>query len=243
MSQLSEASAGVYTLLPGGPPPRALPRGRHRLGREVVLLSQRSRLLDGMARAVAERGFVNATVADALRHARVSRATFYQTFRDKEDCFHAAYVAASRVHHHRVLGAVQNEPDRSRRLLAGTAAYLDVLDEQPVYARAFLVEIAAAGPRLAQARSESIQAYVELLQRWYTESAGREHGLRLPDGVLLAYVVGSNELVIQRLQRRAPRLHELLPMLMYMQLSLFGMPDEAAAALETRPRRRGRNPD
>lgn len=243
MSQLSEASAGVYTLLPGGPAPRALPRGRHRLDREVVLLSQRSRLLDGMARAVAERGYVAATVADALRHARVSRATFYETFTDKEDCFLSAYVAAARVHHGRVLAAVQAEPDRHRRLLVGTAAYLDVLDEQPLYARAFLVEIAAAGPRLAEARSGSIQEYIRLLRRWYAAAPGADRRpRRLPDGVLLAYVVGCNELVTQRLRRRTPRLHELLPLLMYMQLSLFGMPDDAVAALETRPPRRRRAP-
>ena len=243
MSQLSEASAGVYPLLPGAATARPLPRGRHRLGREVVLLSQRSRLLDGMARAVAERGYASATVADALRHARVSRATFYQAFSDKEDCFLAAYVAASRVHHARVLAAVEAEPDPYRRLRVGTAAYLDVLDEQPLYARAFLVEIAAAGPRLAEARTDSIQRYVRLLQRWYAYAESRDPRLqRLPDGVFLAYVVGSNELVTRRLGRRSPRLRELLPVLMYMQLALFGMADDAVAALGERPPRR-RGPD
>ena len=51
-------------------------------------------------------------------------------------------------------------------------------------------------------------------------------------------MVGSNELVTERLRRRTPRLRELLPVLMYMQLSLFGMPDEAVAALGTRPPQR-----
>src|SRR5207245_9236021 len=134
----------------------------------------------------------------------------------KEDCCLAAEFAAARVNHNRVLAAVDAEPDRHRRLLVGTAAYLDVLDEQPLYARAFLVEIAAAGPRLAEARSESIQRYIQLLQRWYAYARGNDAGLRhLPEGVFVAYVVGSNELVTQRLHRRAPRLRELLPMLMY----------------------------
>jgi hypothetical protein len=39
-------------LVPAGP----LPAGRHSLTREVVLASQRGRVLDGMARAVAEHG-------------------------------------------------------------------------------------------------------------------------------------------------------------------------------------------
>jgi len=77
--------------------------------------------------------------------------------------------------------------------------------------------------------------------RWHTAAAGRDTRLRrLPDGVFLTYVAGSNELVTRRLQRAEPRLRELLPVLMYMQLALFGMPDEAIAALETRPPRRPR---
>ncbi|MBF6248423.1 TetR family transcriptional regulator, partial [Nocardia elegans] len=37
----------------------------------------RRRLLDGMAAAVRERGYRDATVADVVRHARTSRRTFY----------------------------------------------------------------------------------------------------------------------------------------------------------------------
>src|SRR3977135_2675206 len=70
---------------------RALPRGPHGLSREEVEVSQRARLLQAATEAVAELGYVKTTVADVLARAGVSRATFYQLFRDKEDCFLAAY--------------------------------------------------------------------------------------------------------------------------------------------------------
>ena len=41
---------------------------------------QRAKLLDGMVRAVADKGFAAATVTDAVRLARVSRGTFYELF-------------------------------------------------------------------------------------------------------------------------------------------------------------------
>src|SRR5439155_6906652 len=74
-------------------PHRALPRGPHGLSREEVELSQRARLLHAATQAVAEQGYVKTTVADILRRAGVSRATFYQLFSDKEDCFQAALKA------------------------------------------------------------------------------------------------------------------------------------------------------
>lgn len=68
-----------------------IPRGRHGIPREVVLRNQRDRLLAGVAKAVGERGFANVRIADIVRHARVSRKTFYDHFAGKEACVEAAY--------------------------------------------------------------------------------------------------------------------------------------------------------
>src|SRR6187401_183309 len=77
--------------------PKILPRGPHRLAREVVLASQRGRLIDAMAVVVAAKGYTAATVADVIGHAGVSRKTFYEHFRDKEACFLAVYDAGVEV--------------------------------------------------------------------------------------------------------------------------------------------------
>jgi len=55
----------------------------------------RERLLQGMAAAVRERGFRDATVADVVRHARTSRRTFYAYFPDKQACYIALLQEAN----------------------------------------------------------------------------------------------------------------------------------------------------
>src|SRR6266511_4356448 len=95
-------------------PLEPLPRGPHSLPRDVVVSSQRARIVRGLIEVVAEKGYVATTVADVIGRAGVSRTTFYQQFKDKEDCFLLAY---------------QGE-----------------LVAFPASARAFLLEVAAAGP-------------------------------------------------------------------------------------------------
>src|SRR5437870_37717 len=68
-----------------------LPSGRHHLSRETVRESQRRRLLDAITGAVAEKGYEATTVADVISRAGVSRATFYEFYSDKDECFSAAY--------------------------------------------------------------------------------------------------------------------------------------------------------
>jgi AcrR family transcriptional regulator len=62
-----------------------LPRGRHRLPRQVVDDHQRERLLAAVAETLAEHGYAGLTVERVLAIAGVSRATFYANFADKEE--------------------------------------------------------------------------------------------------------------------------------------------------------------
>src|SRR3954464_7556371 len=131
---------------------RVLPRGPHRLGREVVEASQRGRLLDAMAQVVAGKGYGATSVADVIATAGVSRKTFYEHFRDKLDCFLAAYdlgveVLLATV---RAAGAGENDPLAVTR--ARTRAYLRTLSKEPASARTFLVDVAAAGPEALERR-------------------------------------------------------------------------------------------
>src|SRR2546421_4217944 len=121
---------------------RPLPRGPHHLERAVVLASQRGRMLDAMAEAVAAKGYGAATVADVVAGAGVSRRTFYEHFSDKEECFLAAYDAGVDI----LLGhlveqaAAADGLDWRERTRRGVRAYLDVLAAEPAFARTFLIE-------------------------------------------------------------------------------------------------------
>src|SRR5687767_14844110 len=99
--------------------PRRLPRGAHGLDPELVAASQRTRLLEAVGRAVADRGYAGATIDDIVRRAGVSKKTFYEHFRDKEHCFVAAYESASEELFQRVSAAQREPHDWLERTRAG----------------------------------------------------------------------------------------------------------------------------
>jgi AcrR family transcriptional regulator len=101
---------------------------------------QRARLLEAMVRAVAHKGYDAATVADAVRLARVSRGTFYALFDSKEACLLAAYKVGYEVLEERITRAVRGARDWREELRLGVRAYLRTLEQDPLFARVYLIE-------------------------------------------------------------------------------------------------------
>jgi AcrR family transcriptional regulator len=60
-----------------------------------VLDTPRLRLVSALATAATEKGYAATTIADIVRHARVSKRTFYEHFTDKEACLLAGYQHVS----------------------------------------------------------------------------------------------------------------------------------------------------
>ncbi|MEY2567672.1 MAG: hypothetical protein QOE35_2201 [Actinomycetota bacterium] len=147
------------------------------MSREEVELSQRKRLLDATTDAVAELGYVKTTVADILARAGVSRATFYQLFRDKEECFQAAYqanadlVAAAMAV---ALDGLQSgeELDPLARLDRVLGMYLAALRNAPALAQVFLVEVYAAGPEAIEQRRASLEGFVDIVAETHRGETG-----------------------------------------------------------------------
>ena len=77
----------------------------------MVSLPLMAKLLDAMVRVVAEKGYEAATVADAVKLARVSRGTFYELFDSKEACLAAAYRLGLDVLGARVTDAIRDAAD------------------------------------------------------------------------------------------------------------------------------------
>lgn len=149
------------------PRARALPRGPHGLSRDEVVRSQRERLLAAMTEAVADKGYADTVVADVVSRSGVSRATFYQLFRDKDDCFRAAYEA-----HAELVATVmtagleqlrQSDEAPLDKLDRVLSLYLASLASAPALARVFLVEVYAAGPRLIEQRRRSLEQFVDVV--------------------------------------------------------------------------------
>lgn len=158
---------------------RVLPRGRHAAPRAVVRASQRERLLDAMADAVAHSGYAAVRVSDVIGRAGVSRKTFYEQFADREDCFLAAFDHAVGE----VIGGITEAMDGAdagpfAAARAGTRCYLEWLASSPAYARTFMVEVLGAGAEALRRRSLVRDRFTDLIESAYEEI--RRGDLALP---------------------------------------------------------------
>jgi AcrR family transcriptional regulator len=172
--------------------PQQLPRGRHGLTREAVTQSQRQRTLRGMIEAVAERGYAETRVVDAIDLGGVSRKTFYELFADKEDCFLAAYDAVFSRFYERTMAAYEADSQApwTDRLRAALATLLEELAKDPAAARFWVVEALAAGPKAVSRRDAAIREFTHFVD------AGRaQSNLDLPGITSTAIVGGIFELL------------------------------------------------
>jgi TetR/AcrR family transcriptional regulator len=136
-----------------------LASGRHRLTRDQVAASQKQRLYKALAVVMAANGYNNTTVDDLIKHAKVSRATFYQHFDSKQDLFMAAYARMQRFVMEVILAAPATGTPMQRFAIM-LDKYLGFMAADPPTARLFLVEVYAAGPEAISRRMELQQEFV-----------------------------------------------------------------------------------
>jgi AcrR family transcriptional regulator len=74
-----------HTDLPPFTPPTPLPSGRHNLPAAYVSANQRGRILHATIATVLSKGYSATTVADIVAEGHLTRAVFYQHFRDKQE--------------------------------------------------------------------------------------------------------------------------------------------------------------
>ncbi len=120
---------------------------------------QRERLLGAMARVAARHGYREASVARVIEQAGVSRATFYEQFADREECFVATYREASkRVRRETLRIASQGDrPPQPGEILRGV---LVNAERDPTAARLVLIESLAGGP-LVREEHEKLLGEIE----------------------------------------------------------------------------------
>lgn len=232
------AKGGTATV-PSRRRPDQIPGGHHGLSPEQVAESQRLRILEAMRAAVAEHGYQDASVADVIKRAGVSRKTFYAQFQDKEDCFVVAYDEHVRRLQAIVLDAFDAQDEWIPALRAGLTALLNALAYDPALARFCFVDVLAAGPNAAQRRNEAMRALEEILElgtRARDSDAGDTAGA--PRALGMSMVGGLGEVLYQEIVAgRAERLPEQLPELMYALVLPFEGREAAQRELNRGPRR------
>lgn len=158
----------------------------------------RQRLFDGMARAVASKGYSTITIADIVREASVSRRTFYEYFATKADCLIALYESAS----HTALKVLRSSIDPARgwqtQVEQAMQAYLGCLASNPILMRTLFVEILGLGAPGLAARRRVNQEIADFVRKVINTAEG---GSVLTNDMAVAVVGGVNELVLQLIEQ------------------------------------------
>ena len=164
----------------------------------------------------------------------MSKATFYEHFRNKEECLLALFDAAIDAVVQGIAQAAQEHGDDSPqgRVGASVRAFLDVVDAFPDQAQTLLVEIIGAGPRAAERRDAALTRVADYMYEANRADAeaGQVHRLASP---LDAYaIVGAIvELVSRQLRTKDPEhIRDLEPVLERLILGIVGaVPPRASA--------------
>lgn len=131
--------------------------------RGVLAAGQRERILAATEQLIAEKGCAGATIEGIVKLAGVSSVTFYEHFRDKDECFVAAFDSAVEEFSAELRAAVPEGGSREDRLRSGLATLLAAVDAEPARARLCFVEAQKGGPRLRARYDEMLDAAAAVL--------------------------------------------------------------------------------
>lgn len=164
--------------------------------------THRARLLKGMARAVAAKGYADTTIADIVREAAVSRRTFYEHFETKADCLIALYEAAGHLALEAVSGGFDARRPWHEQVERTLALYFDYLAQDPALLRTLFVEILGLGLQGLLARRRVNGEIARFIQESINGNhAVGESPVHLTDEMALTVVGGINELVLQTIEQ------------------------------------------
>jgi AcrR family transcriptional regulator len=206
------------------------PAGVRTLPPDLVKAVQRERLLAAMIGAATEIGYNALTVQNVLTRAGISRPTFYEQFEDKEDCFLAAFDAASARMYERIEAtAADSGPGWRSQLRSGIAEFLRFIAEEPQEARMVIVEARASSPTGLQRRDKLLDRFATCIDALVREDLDES-----PSAIAAAGVVGGIESVLYaRLQKgETDDLDALLPSLMYFAVLSYAGREAASEELD-----------
>jgi AcrR family transcriptional regulator len=166
-----------------------LPRGRSSLPPSDVAAAQRTRLLSAAVATVAETGLRAATVAEIVRRAKVSRASFYAHFTDKDDCIGQAAANGWDLLVGSVAAATKACPDDAepeRIWRAGCRAFLRFLTDEPAFARLFYVTGPSAGEASFAGHDAATEQFARINREWHDNA--RAHHPEWPEVPFDAFI-------------------------------------------------------
>jgi AcrR family transcriptional regulator len=190
--------------------------GPHGLPPELVLRIQRDRLLDAMISVGAEVGYHDACVAKVIAAAGVSRRTFYDLFRSKDECFLAAYEDVASCLLAFVAKARADGRAPYERIQRTVGAFFEFWAEEPDAASTCVVEVLAAGHAARARRARTMDWLTGLIEDDLRELQGDD---ALVPVAARAFMGGVHELTYTWIERgETERLPDLTEQVMASQV-------------------------
>lgn len=187
--------------------------------RNIATRTQRQRILDAMAESCAEKTFAATTIADIVGRAGVSRATFYEQFRNKRECFDIAVDSYVKRLHEAAKSAQSDADSGPETVRKAIAAVLEQMAAEPAYSELLVVEAIAVDATL-------IDRYRSLLIEGLRIS-GDPNAEPSANEAHRAYGQAQVLIATQILDDRTAKLPELHPDLVYIALAPFVGQEEA----------------
>jgi AcrR family transcriptional regulator len=138
----------------------------------------RSRLLEGLAQSLREKGLQRTQISDVVRRARTSRRTFYECFPDKESAFVELIDELRTALHARVQEAVDPQAPWDEQIDRAIDAYFAALADDSALATTVSRELPALGERGAALHHETVDRFAQLVVGMTGGPAMRRAGVR-----------------------------------------------------------------
>jgi AcrR family transcriptional regulator len=196
--------------------------------------SQRERLFGAMVALSAEQGYEATKIADLVKLAGVSRAAFYEHFKDKQECLLAAVDALIEPTIALIEGA-EDAPTGEARVRQAVEAFLGLVAHQPAASKVVFVEVYAAGREGEAAVERILDTFERFGVAQLNEIKGRKG---TPPQMVRAMLGGFQKVIQKRLYsgeaKELPRLAE--------DIATWGLSYPAPPGPLEALKRRGRKP-
>jgi len=196
--------------------------------------SQRERLFGAIVALSAEQGYEATKIADLVKLAGVSRAAFYEHFRDKQECLLAA-VDALVEPTIALIERAEDAPTGEARVRQAIEAFLTLVARQPAASKVAFIEVYAAGDEGEAEVEKLLDTFEHFGVSQLNEIPGRGG---MPPQIVRAMLGGFQKVIQKRLYSdeadQLPRLSE--------DIATWGLSYPAPPGPLQGPKRRGRKP-
>jgi AcrR family transcriptional regulator len=213
-------------------PVTRLPRGRSAVAPESVIGAQRQRILTAVGQLARMKGYAATTVADIVKAAAVTRESFYDLFRNKEDAFLAAQISV--LEQTISLSAAGFFPGETwpARIWGGLRALFSHVSMEPDAVYLDVIESYAAGEAAMRRSFDNRMTYGLFFEDGYRQRPEAENLPRLCSETVGGAIVGLMRWQVG--EGRTEQMLEVLPQAAYVVLAPFIGPAAAIAFVEAK---------